>query len=277
MALYHGTTKISGVNIGGNSVPTGNIDIISNYSHIDIAQYATASVNVPPVLTFGTLRPDAELIGSWSGNDNLVADRNITNFKRPSTSYTTGMTAALAQNISDAITAEAAYNYFVLGRTLTIPEYGTLGDGKGKEEYAACAYYQELVDIPASAFVSIGGSATYATASRGFVTSTIYRMPYWTSPTAISLYTSTYGIWQFPVAPTFSSNKITMRSPYVYIRGSSTYLTAAYYEDMVDANLQYKIELYRAPKDNLNIDGWGLEQQIRKIADDVKNNNGVLT
>ena len=80
-----------------------------------------------------------------------------------------------------------------------------------------------------------------------------------------------------PLAPSVSSNKITaIRSPYVYIRGSATYCAATFYNEITDVRCQYKIELYRAPKNNLNLDGWGINQQILSIVNDVNNNNQVL-
>ena len=46
---------------------------------------------------------------------------------------------------------------------------------------------------------------------------------------------------------------------------------------MTDIRYQWIIQVYRAPKGNLNIDGWGQRQQILHIVDCVENNNMTLT
>ena len=46
---------------------------------------------------------------------------------------------------------------------------------------------------------------------------------------------------------------------------------------VTDVRYQYKIEVWRAPRNNLNLNGWGLTNQWLIINNDVLNNNGTLT
>jgi glycine/serine hydroxymethyltransferase len=72
-------------------------------------------------------------------------------------------------------------------------------------------------------------------------------MPYWSTATAIKVYTaSTYGTHQTVVAPTLSSTSsatpnLTIVSPKLIIRGSSTYLSSANWAKITDIRRQYII------------------------------------
>ena len=103
------------------------------------------------------------------------------------------------------------------------------------------------------------------------------RLLYWSSGTALSTYTSTtYGLTQPVTAPAISSSTLTIKTPTLSFRGHSSYLNSTYYSYVTDIRLQYIIEVYRAPKSNLNIDGWGSEQQSKYILNCINNNNQKL-
>lgn len=224
-------------------------------------------------LTPFVLRPDAELIQSYSDDQWLVADAGI---ELPAYS-TTAKTLKATSNLTPTITMDyTAYDYYVVERTLAIPAYSADTKAKGRNEFFASSYIYEIVDIPANSFVADGGKAvtsrTVAAAGQGFV-----RMLYWSSATAIALYTATtYGIAMGVTAPTIASGVLTIKTPTWLIRGNTTYLTSAMWALLTDIRFQYVIDVYRAPKANLNIDGWGTTQNFKHILD-CKNDGGTLT
>ena len=46
---------------------------------------------------------------------------------------------------------------------------------------------------------------------------------------------------------------------------------------VTDVRYQYIIEVWRAPKNNLNLDGWGLTTQWLKMNDDIQASGHKLT
>ena len=70
-------------------------------------------------LKMGVLRPDAEIVQTYSYDKYIVADEGIT-----IPSYTTTQTALLASsNLSPTVSMDLTnYDYYVLTRTLTIPQ-----------------------------------------------------------------------------------------------------------------------------------------------------------
>ena len=105
-----------------------------------------------------------------------------------------------------------------------------------------------------------------------------YRSIYWNATTTIAPYsTGVYAPVQTVVAPTISSGVVTVNTPAVTVRGSTTYFTSTYFDAITDIRYQWIAELYRAPKANLNLDGWGMEQQLKHIVDCVESTTHKLT
>lgn len=216
----------------------------------------------PIELKNGVLRPDAELIQSFSDDKYLVADEGIT---RPDYS-TTATTLLASSDLTPTITVDqTAYNYSVLVRTVTIPEYSVTSKAKGREEYSIyCALY-ELFDIAPNSFSALVDSTKITSRATAFASLSALRMLYWSSASAMTLYTATtYGVHQVITAPALSGTTLTCKTPSQYIRGSTTYLSSTYYNAITDVRFQYVIEVYRTPKGNLNLDGWGLTQELTK-------------
>lgn len=228
------------------------------------------------LLKYGVLRPDAELANVWSEDYLLVSGKHVT-----LPAYPSALTTILAsEDLTPTYTVDYTnYNWYILERMLTIPTYSISSKAKGREEYHCSSYLYELSEIPANTFAAIvDTSKKYTSNSRSLVGVGLIRQLYWSSASAVSVYTGTgYGITQAITAPALSSGVITAKSPIVQVRGSSTYLSQTYYDAITDLRCQYRIELYRAPKNNLNLDGWGLAQQLLHIVNDVNNNNKILT
>lgn len=231
------------------------------------------SVSFNETLAKILMRPDTEFLQRYTHDSLLVEDDGIT-IPAYSSSSTTILAAA---NLTPTITLDYAnYNYYAVEAFLTIPTYNTDTPAKGRNEYGIGAVLYELLDVPANTFIAANGTK-YTSRAVGAVLASAYRLLYWSSASALGVYTATsYGVAQVAAAPTVSSGKWTIKAPSVAMRGSTTYLTSAVWGTITDIRRQYVIEVYRAPKDNLNVDAWGLNQLADKILSDVNNNNWTL-
>lgn len=82
-------------------------------------------------LKFGVLRPDAELIKTFSYDKYIVDDEEVT---LPAYN-TTAQKLKASESLTETITTDlTTYNYYVLIRMLTIPEYNTTAKAKGRFE-----------------------------------------------------------------------------------------------------------------------------------------------
>lgn len=227
-------------------------------------------------LKMGVLRPDAEIVQSYSYDKYIVADEGITIPAYTTTSQTLKASANLTPTVSMDLTN---YNYYVFERLLTIPSYSVTTKAKGRVEYWLNSALYEITEYPANTFHALL-EPTRKLASR---TTTIYaagagpRLVYYTSGTAITAYASAaYGTAQTVTTPTISSTTLTLKSPAFIVRGHTTYFANTYMNALTDIRNQYVIDVYRAPKNNLNLDGWGIYQGAMHILDCI-DNGGELT
>lgn len=261
-------------------VPTGSLAITANGSNINVANYATVDVDVSSTsvnIVKGVIRPDAELVQTFSWDEWAVADLDLT---IPAYS-TSAQTLQTGGSIGTYSIDYANYDYFVLEKFLTIPKYATgTGTGKGRVEYASAAYLYEVMEIPANTYYAISNTAKLVT-SRSvsvYAVGAAVRSIYWSSSSALAAYaTSAYTTAQTVVAPTISSSVMTVNKSTRTMRGSTTYFVNTYFNAIEDIRYQGIIEIYRAPKNNLNLDGWGLKHVMSSMANDVHNNNQTLT
>ena len=77
-------------------------------------------------------------------------------------------------------------------------------------------------------------------------------------------------------APSISGVNLSIKTPALIIRGSTTYYTNTYMNATTDVRYQYIIDLYRSKKGDMNLDGWGIYTQAAHIVDCV-DNGGTLT
>lgn len=234
----------------------------------------STSVTIAP-LKMGVIRPDASLIKTYTYDKLAVTDEELT-----IPAYTTSSTTIQAgQSLSETVALDfSTYDYYMLQRYLTIPVYNTDTKEKGRPEYSYGSVLAEIIVNPADTAKTLDGTKSYGTAVIATNNMGAYRMLYWSSATAISLYnTYTYGVYQYFAAPTISSNVMTVKGPAKMIRGSTTYMTSSAWGKMTDIRCQYVIDVYRAPKGNLNLDGWGAYQQMTGIVNCVNTTNHKLT
>lgn len=221
----------------------------------------------------GALRPDAELVQKWSMDSYAVADLGLT-----IPAYSTSATTLKASTNIDTYTGDPlTYRYFITERMLTTPEYSITTCAKGRQEYSlGWAQYEWLYNPVGQMPTIIDPTKTYGVYSQ-MQSSTLGREVYWSSASAVGVYTSSaYCANQAFAAPTITSNKtITIKSPSIAIRGHATYLTQTFFDAIEDIRCQYVIELWRVPL--TGTDGWAHGTQMDSIFNDIANNGGTLT
>ena len=252
-----------------------------------IEYYNTPSVELPQIgggyakfddiiLKQGVIRPDAELIKTVSYDKMIVADEEVT---LPGYTTTSTVLKASEDLTDDTVTMSYTnYNYYILERMLSIPTYSVSTVGKGRCEYNINSYMYEIGVVEPNSFISIDGSAKkYASRTVSVVGNGMYREFYWSSTTAVTAYSTTaYGNFFTVTAPTVNSGVITLKTPVFGTRGHTTYYTSTYMKATTDIRYQWVIEVYRVPKNNLNLDGFGQTTHIAHIINCVNNNNQKL-
>lgn len=237
---------------------------------------AAAIMSIPTDLVYGVIRPDAELIASYSSDRWAVADVSAS-----IATYSTAVQTILAtSNLTPKVTIDLDnYDYFVVERSCAIPTYTEdLEKQKGYNEFSISSLLYEITRTPANMWKTLDGTKTYTS-----INNTVYsagahiKVLYWSSATAISIYSGTYGIFNASSAPglastTTNSTTLTLKTPILQMRGHTTYLTSTVFNAVTDIRQQYVIDVYRSSRNNLNIDGWGGTQQINKILTDINTN-----
>jgi hypothetical protein len=203
------------------------------------------------------MRGDAEKVYTLSYDKYIVADDGVT-----IPAYTTtSQTLKASETISPTVPYDYSnYNYIVAERCLTIPEYSITTKAKGRVEYSYSNAFYELVDYPANTISALIDGKKLASRSYSlFAAGNNSGLIYWTSGTAITRYTSAaYGTAQTVTAPTSSASAITIKTPALIVRGHATYFSSTYMNALTDIRYQYVIEVYRAPKNSMSFDGWGM-------------------
>ncbi len=222
------------------------------------------------------IRPDAELIQTYTSDQYAVADLGLT-----IPSYTTtAQTLKAAANLSPTVSVDLTnYRYIAVERFLTIPEYSVDTKGKGRQEYLWCNYIYEITRSQANEFPTIiDPTKKITTVQNMWSTSYLYRHLYWTSSSAITLYGSNaYGGYQTPSSPSISGSTMTVKAPALGVRGHASYFTNTYMNALTDIRYQYVIDVYRAPLDNLNVDGWEQDQMLQHMIGCINSDGHKLT
>ena len=269
------TAYVNGVKLTGTG-QGGGIEIIETP---DSHGGTIIEINgTPSVATLNpwVMRPDAEKVYTLEYDKYIVADEGVT-----FPAYTaTAQTLKASQTISPTVPRDTAnYNYYVTIRALSIPEYSVTTKAKGRVEYTFASAFYEVVDYPANTISALIDntkltSLSYSIYSAGNNVGIIY----WSSGTALARYASAaYGVAQTITAPTVSGTAITIKTPALIARGHTTYFTSTYMNAVTDVRYQYIIEVYRAPKDHLNFNGWGMFNMSEHIMDCVHSTTHKLT
>lgn len=251
-----------------------------------IEYYNTPSVELPqigggyakfddPFIKSAVIRPDAELVKTYAYDKLIHQDEEIT-----IPAYTTTATTLKATEDLGTYTLDYAnYNYYVVERMLTIPSYSVATVAKGRCEYHIASHIYEIAEVLANEFITLDGSAKkYTSRTVSLPVSAFYREFYWSAATTVTVYsTAAYSTYQVVTAPAVSSGTLTVKSPALTIRGHATYLSSTYFNAITDIRYQYVIEIWRSPKNHLNLDGYGQTTNLKHIMDCVNSNNKKLT
>ena len=232
----------------------------------------TKSITLVPY----AIRPDAEHLQTYTYDKYAVADEGLT---LPAYA-TTAKTIKAAANLTPTITVDMNnYRYFVVERFLSIPEYSITSKGKGRAEYTWCSYFYEVTQAAANEFPTIIDPTKKITSAQIlWASNQLYRLLYWTSSSAIALYaTNGYGVYQTPSTPSLSGTTLTIKSPVLGARGSTTYFTSTYMNALTDIRYQYVIDVYRAPLNALGIYSWGQDDMLQHMLDCINTTNHDLT
>lgn len=258
--------------------PTGALTVSENGLY-DVSAIKDLTVNVSGggggALKMGVIRPDAELLQTWTMDKMLVQDLDIS-----IPAYTTTATTLKAtENLATYDGTPLTYRYIVIQRCLTTPVYNISTLAKGREEYVFSVGAHEWVYQVSGQMRSLDGTKTYGQYSQMNAIGPISKEIYWSSGTAIGVYTANaYCLAQTLTAPTITSNKtITIKTPSIAIRGHTTYLTEQFFNAITDARLQYVIELWRVPITQGVFDGWMFTSMTDSVLNNINNNNGKLT
>ena len=258
--LYKRTSDDLSVNAGTVTAPFGYYP-----------ENASKTISLKPTV----LRPDAQLVQSYTFDQWAVDDLELT-----IPAYTTTAQSLKAtSNLSPTITVDATTEtFFVVEKFLTIPEYSITTKAKGRQEYTYCVYFYELARVPANTVYSIDRTGSVTSATNIIATMSTYRELYWSTASALTLYGSNgYGCYQTPTAPTFSGSTLTIKAPVLGVRGSTSYFTSTFMNALTDIRYQYIIDVYKAPKEALGIDGWITNEAVNHILECANSTTHKLT
>ncbi len=233
---------------------------------------ATKSITLTPY----TIRPDAELLQTYTYDKYLVADEEIA----VPTYSTTAKTLKAAASLTPTVSVDMNnYRYFVIERFLSIPEYSVTSKAKGRAEYTWCSYFFEVTRSAANEFPTIIDPTKVITSAQTlWASNQLYRLLYWSSSSATALYaTNGYGVYQTPSTPSLSGSTLTLKSPAFGARGHTTYFTQTYMNALTDIRYQYVIEVYRAPLNALGIYSWGQDTMLQHMISCIDDTNHKLT
>ena len=269
------TAYVNGVKLTGTG-QSGGIEIVEtpdSHGGTIIEINGTPSV---ASLNPWVMRPDAEKVYTLSYDKHIVADEGVT-----FPAYTTtSQTLKASETISPTIPRDTAnYNYYIAERCLSIPEYSVTTKAKGRVEYSFASAFYEIVDYPANTISALLNNTKVTALSYSiFSAGNNVGLVYWSSGTALARYASAaYGVAQTITAPTCTASAITIKTPALIARGHTTYFTSTYMNAVTDVRYQYIIEVYRAPKEHLSFDGWGLFNMSDHIMDCVHSSTHTLT
>ena len=259
--------------------PTGtkSISITQNGTTTEnVADYASAQIttNVPQMQRI-ILRPDAELVQSWTYDKRIVADEGVT---IPAYS-TANQTLKASEQIAEIAADTENYRYFLVFRTLAIPEYNTEDVGRGRFEWSCMVGAYEFIFTPMEGIKPlVSGEYRISTNSAAVQGNVSYRGICFASATSISIYaTNIYGIWTPSVAPSYVSGNIRINTPNFTMRGQPNIFDQPFWEALTDIRFQYVFELWREPIDSLQYRGWSNQQSVDKALDCLYSTNHKLT
>lgn len=268
---------------GGVTVEALSVTQNGTYTAPTGKAYSPVTVNVSGggggVLKMGVIRPDAELVESWTYDKYIVADENVTIPSYTTSQQTLKSTAVITTPTLDYDT----YVYIALVRAIATPKYVTgTTQGSGMQAYFIYNNLYEFVEIPPGTFTYGSSSIT----NLHHVINTYQSLP-WTNiycsgssslvRTTPTSSTACYGA-NFNVSnlAATTSSTLSIYTPALRLCGNSTQFTQTYWNALEDIRYQYIIQLYRAPKSS-GFDGFGYKSQFMHTVQCATSASGTLT
>lgn len=223
-------------------------------------------------LKMGVLRPDAELVQSYTCDRFAVEDDEIT-----LPAYTTSSTTLIAasQKSIDIDLDEYDYSYAI--RALATPVYSIQDKDNGRFVAAVYCEFAEAVVLPKT--MVYDGAVVLSNDYRVTNIGNYKPVIYYNSASSLAVTNLNYGCYFANTAPSINSSgtlKFSFYLPSLRIAGSSTYFAQKYMDALTDIRYQYIVEVYRTKKGTANIDGYN-RWTLAKHTIDCYNNGGTLT
>lgn len=245
-------------------------------------KYMEDDVTIEDVTSGGTvilkdyvLRPDAELIQTYSEDVRVVEDLGLTIPPYQTSAYTFKSQSPLTPSVPIGVQNIDAYDFYAAFRWLAYPIYDDNQIIPYMPEFLSGSGLLEGVVFPRDVIKMKDGNYY---GNRTFLSSL--------STSQVGLYwgnISTPSVSGINIGPNCAFSGVnpnqtswTLYSPTLRITANSSYFAQAAWEKMTDIRYQWIIEVFRSPRNNLNIDGWGLRQGDEQIID-CWNNSRTLT
>ena len=230
-------------------------------------------------LKMGVIRPDAELVQTWTYDKYIVEDEGVT---LPAYS-TTAQTLKASASLSPTATVSAeTYDAMIVTRTLATPVYGSGATSSKRMAWSAYFDMIELCSIPPNV-VSGGGASINSNVRFTKYYNSEGRFVYFDSTGMLQSGNGAQGVYASPYSPSVSYNSstaiqtVTAKSPTLIIKGAENYLNQTNFEAITDIRYQYIIELWQVPHGSLNLDGWGYRQLFINANTCANSASGKLT
>ena len=260
----------------GPSITVESLSVTTNgtYTAQSGHAYSPVTVNVSggsAQITPGILRPDAELVQTWSYDKYIVADENVT-----IPAYTTTLTTLKASETLTTSTGNdlSSYDYGMTCWYLATPVYSSETVGAGRFEVYASCNISDWVDIRNNEIVVKGNDVGFTSNNSISYSTCISRASDYMTSTTMSYGAS---LAHHTMTQNTYSGDVTAYSPDLRIRGHSTYFSQTFWELLTDIRYQYVIKLYRIEKGAANIDGLERKSALLHIFDCYNSASGTLS
>ena len=229
--------------------------------------------------TYAVIRPDAELVQSYSYDKLAVQDLSFT---IPAYS-TTATTIVTSENLDGEIIDFANYDYFVYMTALAYPIKSTTVHAAGALEYAFYNYDCMFYNVPVGKAKSFDGTISNTSHYEGFTYNVFGGIVYDSSASVVKMSTTnsttsmSAGIFPYGGGPALTSSyKLTITTPQFRMSGSSSYFNQSDWDRVTDIRMQYKIAVYRVARSGNKLDGWSNNMTNENLFSCIAN-GGTLT
>lgn len=230
-------------------IPTGTVSITSNGT-VDVTQYASASVSVPPTPT-SYLGTNPVKIADYTGEKVYLSSTAFTTW----TPSTTALVLSTTANAGTAVLDLANYDYCIIWTSESVFSYNASATNTSKTIKQNHSIYQGIYKSP-NGLVALADKNYNANRCTSLFTAGL--IDYYNANSVHTLtYTISTAIYPSATAATFSNSTsdtptMTVKTPVFRIVCNNTYLSAASAGNIDASNTYYKYwgELWQVDKDS---------------------------